>query len=47
MTKSQDAIRNLFKVSRGRTGNMPPLPGIFPDMLGHVSGRQARPAQLP
>jgi putative SOS response-associated peptidase YedK len=36
MTKNQDAIRNLFKVSRDTTGNMPPLPGIFPDMLAPI-----------
>jgi putative SOS response-associated peptidase YedK len=36
MTKNQDGIRNLFKVSQDRTGNMPPLPGIFPDMLAPV-----------
>lgn len=31
MTKSQAAIRELAKVWEDRTGNMPPLPGIFPD----------------
>ena len=31
-----DAIRNLFNVSQDRTGNMPPLPGIFPDYLAPV-----------
>jgi putative SOS response-associated peptidase YedK len=36
MTKNQDAIRNLFNVARDRTGNMAPLPGIFPDMLAPV-----------
>ena len=36
MTKNQDAIRNLFKVSQDRTGNMPLLTGIFPDMLALV-----------
>ena len=36
MTKNQDAIRNLFKVDRDATGNMPPLPGIFPDMMAPV-----------
>jgi putative SOS response-associated peptidase YedK len=30
------AIRNLFKVDRDTTGNMPPLPGIFPDMMAPV-----------
>lgn len=30
-TTNQEAIRNLFKVGRDLTGNLPPLPGIFPD----------------
>lgn len=33
MTKNVDAIRRLFKVdpANDRAGNMPPLPGIYPD----------------
>lgn len=31
MTKSQAAIRNLFKVSVDSAGNLPLMPGIFPD----------------
>lgn len=31
MTKNQDAIKRLFKVGHDRSGNLPPLPGIFPD----------------
>eukprot|EP01035_Chromulina_nebulosa_P007787 gene7787-10522_t len=31
MTKGQAAIRNLFKVSRDSAGNLPSMPGIFPD----------------
>ena len=31
LTSSQQAIRDLTKAWRDRTGNMPPLPGIFPD----------------
>lgn len=31
MTRGQDAIRQLFKVSRDDTGNMPSFPSIFPD----------------
>jgi putative SOS response-associated peptidase YedK len=31
MTKPQDAIRAIFRVVRDRTGNLPPMPGIFPD----------------
>src|ERR1700692_174831 len=33
MTRNVDAIRRLFKVDphHDRTGNLPPLPGIYPD----------------
>jgi len=31
MTKGQQAIRELARVMEDRTGNLPPLPGIFPD----------------
>lgn len=31
MTKNQAAIRNLFPVARDLTGNLPSMPGIFPD----------------
>jgi putative SOS response-associated peptidase YedK len=31
MAKNQAAIRNLFKVTRDSTGNLPSMPGIFPD----------------
>ena len=31
MTKNQAAIRNLFPIQRDLTGNLPSMPGIFPD----------------
>jgi putative SOS response-associated peptidase YedK len=31
MTRNQDAIRAIAKAMRNGTGNLPPLPGIFPD----------------
>ncbi len=31
MTSAQAAIAQLFKVGVDRTGNLPPMPGIFPD----------------
>jgi putative SOS response-associated peptidase YedK len=34
LTKS--AIRQLFRVTRDLTGNLPPLPGIFPDGMAPV-----------
>lgn len=36
MTKNQDAIKSLFKVHHDHTGNMPSLPGIFPDYLAPI-----------
>lgn len=36
MTKGQDAMRALFRVKHDRAGNLPPLPGIFPDQLAPV-----------
>jgi putative SOS response-associated peptidase YedK len=35
-TKSQAAIRALFRVQRDLTGNLPPLTGIFPDGMTPV-----------
>ena len=31
MTRSQQAIRDLTRAMVDRTGNLPPLPGIYPD----------------
>jgi putative SOS response-associated peptidase YedK len=31
ITKNQDAIRRLFRVTRDSAGNLPPMPGVFPD----------------
>lgn len=36
ITKNQDAIRHLFRVARDMTGNLPPLPSVFPDGLAPV-----------
>jgi putative SOS response-associated peptidase YedK len=36
MTRAQDAMRKLFGVKNDRTGNLPSLPGIFPDQLAPV-----------
>jgi putative SOS response-associated peptidase YedK len=36
MTKGQQAIRDLVRASCDSAGNLPPLPGIFPDMLAPV-----------
>ena len=31
VTKGQQAIRELTRAMIDRTGNLPPMPGIFPD----------------
>ena len=36
VTTNQDAIRGLFRVQSDLTGNLPPLPGIFPDYAAPV-----------
>src|SRR3954452_11136950 len=35
-TTNQKAIRDLFKVTRDNSGNLPPLPAIFPDQVAPV-----------
>lgn len=46
MTRSQDAIRRLFNVTRDDTGNMPSFPSIFPDSEAPIiTGRQATSAR--
>lgn len=36
LSKSQDEIRRLFEVEADRTGNLPPLPGIFPNTAAPI-----------
>ena len=36
VTTNQEAIRRLFRVDIDLTGNLPPLPGIFPDYMAPV-----------
>jgi putative SOS response-associated peptidase YedK len=45
ITKSQDAIRRLFGVTFDSAGNLPSMPGVFPDyeapvVRNHESGRE-------
>lgn len=44
LTKGQAAIRALFRVDKDSAGNLPPLPGIFPNYLAPVvrSGPEGR-----
>jgi putative SOS response-associated peptidase YedK len=36
MTKNVDAIRRLFGALNSQVGNLPSLPGIFPDYLAPI-----------
>ncbi len=36
LRSAQDESRRMFRAMRDSTGNMPPLPGIFPDMMAPV-----------
>ncbi len=36
VTKGQQAIREAFRVMADRTGNLPALPGIFPDQMAPI-----------
>ena len=36
LARSQDEIRRAFAVDRDEAGNLPPLPGIFPDQMAPV-----------
>jgi len=43
MTKSQAAVRELGKAMRDLTGNLPPLPAIFPNKMAPVVRAGAAP----
>ncbi|MFY9289246.1 MAG: SOS response-associated peptidase family protein [Methylorubrum rhodinum] len=36
LTKSQDEIRRAFRIDTDRAGNLPPLPGIFPNTAAPI-----------
>ncbi len=36
ITRSQEAMRRLFAVSRDLSGNLPPLPDVFPDQMAPI-----------
>ncbi len=36
MSKSQAAIRELIRAVHDRTGNLPPLPGTYPDYFAPI-----------
>ena len=45
-TKGQEAIRSLARVLRDVTGNLPPMPGIFPDYPAPIVRTVVTPAPL-
>lgn len=36
MTRPQDAMRRLFRLTQDSAGNLPPMPAIFPDQMAPV-----------
>ncbi len=46
LTKSQDAIRQLARALADRTGNLPPLPGIYPDYPAPILRNAAQGREL-
>jgi putative SOS response-associated peptidase YedK len=36
VTKGPQAIRDLAHAMRERTGNLPPIPGVFPDYFAPI-----------
>jgi putative SOS response-associated peptidase YedK len=36
ITRNQEAIRRLFRVMRDLTGNLPPLPAVYPDTMAPI-----------
>jgi putative SOS response-associated peptidase YedK len=46
MTKGQQAIRDLTRAMHDQTGNLPPLPGIFPDHSAPIVRNQPEGREL-
>jgi putative SOS response-associated peptidase YedK len=46
LTKGQQAIRELSRALSDRTGNLPPLPGIFPDYAAPIVRNQPEGREL-
>jgi putative SOS response-associated peptidase YedK len=46
VTKGQQAIRELARAMNDRTGNLPPLPGIFPDYSAPIVRNQSEGREL-
>ena len=46
LTSNQQAIRDLTRAWRDTTGNLPPLPGIFPDYPAPIVRNQSEGREL-
>ncbi len=46
MTRNQDAIRKLFGVTKDSVGNLPPMPGIFPNRPAPIVRNNAGEREL-
>ncbi|MBM9400821.1 SOS response-associated peptidase [Gluconacetobacter azotocaptans] len=46
MTTNQQAIRDLAKVMVDRIGNLPPLPGVYPNMMAPIVRNSAEGREL-
>jgi putative SOS response-associated peptidase YedK len=46
ITKGQQAIRELARAMSDRTGNLPPLPGVFPDYAAPIVRNQPEGREL-
>jgi putative SOS response-associated peptidase YedK len=46
VTKGQQAIRDLTRAMSDRTGNLPPLPGVFPDYSAPIVRNQSDGREL-
>jgi putative SOS response-associated peptidase YedK len=46
VTKGQQAIRELARAMSDRAGNLPPLPGVFPDYAAPIVRNQAEGREL-
>jgi hypothetical protein len=44
ITTNQEAIRALFRVINRYVGNLPPMPGVFPDYPAPVVKRSSPPS---
>ena len=46
MTTNQEAIRRLFRIDVDHTGNLPPMPGVYPDYAAPIVRNAAEGREL-